>query len=389
MKIAYYYHYPVLVKNDKIFIPSFLGVFIESLAENVGELYLVMHEIYEDSEGMYSFELKSNKIKLLSLGQITPAWHRHFFHKSILMRKLEKLKNINFFIVRSPTPLSFFFKRYLNSCKVVYMIVGDYGEGAEHFKIKTLREWVMVQYLKLNDKLFVKSMKETDVLVNSPALFKKYKDISKSIHLIRTTTLSENDISLRTDVLKGSEINLLYTGRFDWSKGLLELLNSFIILRRKYNNIILNFAGWEDDNLKPVENRIIKLANEAHVSNYIIFHGRKSVGKELNDVYKRCDIYILPSYNEGFPRTIWEAMANGLPVIATKVGAIPEYLAHMENSILINTKSEVEIANAVELIMSDEGLRQKIIRNGYLLARESTLELQTKRLVSILKLFNE
>jgi glycosyltransferase involved in cell wall biosynthesis len=384
MKIAYYYHYPVLVQNRKLYLPGFLGVFIDSLAQNIDELILVMHEINIDNDGMHNYELKSNNIKFITLGLITPAWHRHLFHKKILRGKLEKLRNINFLIVRAPTPLSFFFKQYLKSCKVVYMIVGDYAEGAEHFKIKTLRDWVMVQYLKLNDKLFVKSMKETDVLVNSPALFKKYKSISKSIHLIKTTTLSENDITTRTDVLKGTEINLLYTGRFDWSKGLLELLNSFIALRSKYSNIRLNFAGWEDDNSKPVENKIMQLAIDAGVLKWIVFHGRKNVGKDLNDVYKRCDIYILPSYNEGFPRTIWEAMANGLPVIATKVGAIPDYLTNQENSILINTRSEKEIVDAVELVLSNNFLRQKLIQNGYLLARESTLEIQTTNLVSIL-----
>jgi glycosyltransferase involved in cell wall biosynthesis len=93
---------------------------------------------------------------------------------------------------------------------------------------------------------------------------------------------------------------------------------------------------------------------------------------------------VIPSYEEGFPRTIWEAMANSLPVVATTVGAIPRYLSHQKDAILIKPKSTTDIANAIIALIENTELRKTLIRNGMIQAENNTLEFQTKQLLTII-----
>jgi glycosyltransferase involved in cell wall biosynthesis len=103
-------------------------------------------------------------------------------------------------------------------------------------------------------------------------------------------------------------------------------------------------------------------------------------------MYRNADIFVLPSYHEGFPRTIWEALANSCPIIVSKVGSIPYVLENGLNAILINPKSELEIVNAVMELINNPDLRMKIIKNGYQFSKSSKLEITTKFLVD--KIYN-
>ncbi|MCO1498175.1 glycosyltransferase, partial [Limosilactobacillus reuteri] len=88
------------------------------------------------------------------------------------------------------------------------------------------------------------------------------------------------------------------------------------ILSNKYK-IIIDIVGWEEQGSFSYEKALKQIAIENGIGEKIIFHGKKEIGPELNTYYRNADIYAIPSYHEGFPRTIWEAMANSLPVIAT------------------------------------------------------------------------
>ena len=179
---------------------------------------------------------------------------------------------------------------------------------------------------------------------------------------------------------------MLYTGRIDVAKGLLELVEATSILIKENYRLVLNIVGWEQDNVaRLVENKMIALAKNLGIEKQLIFHGRKTVGPELNKMYQQADVYVIPSYHEGFPRTIWEAMANSLPVIATKVGGIPSYLTHEKNAILIETKSVNEIVIGIKRMVSDSMLRKNIIVEGFELAKLNTLEVQTEKMISIVK----
>ena len=180
-------------------------------------------------------------------------------------------------------------------------------------------------------------------------------------------------------------IHLLYTGRFDFSKGLIELVHAFKILCNARPNLRLHFVGWEDNPNKPVLNALFEKVKENSLDELVQFHGRKKIGAELNRMYFNSDIYIIPSFHEGFPRTIWEAMGQSTPVIATKVGGIPFLLDDKENALLIEPKIVNEIVDAVESLISDQFLRRKIIANGYEKAKTVTLQNQSKLLISQIK----
>jgi len=384
MRLGFYYHIPVFVSdNGDFYLPGYLGVFVDALAKELEQLVLVMHTTKDISNSDYL--LKSKNITLVNLDNKTPAWHRMFFHKKILNEKLKEIVNCEILLVRSPSPLAPYFHKYLKQAKLVFLIVGDYQSGAAQMKINGIRDRFIRLFLFYNNFLFKKQIRKTDIIVNSPELALKYKNASKSIGLIKTTTLSEKDFFDRKDTCTGEMIHLLYTGRIDTAKGLFELLEAFAQLKNEIQKIQLHFVGWEDHPDKPVEMLLQKRVKELNINHSVTFHGKKKVGDELNGMYRMADIYIIPSYHEGFPRTIWEAMANGLPVIATKMGSIPYYLKNNQEALLIEPKNVSQLKDAINSIIENVELRRKIISNGKKLAVENTLEKQTLILVDLLK----
>ncbi len=377
------------IKEDKVYLPSYLGVFIDSLASEVSILYLLMHEAMEHEYISCDYALKSSNIHWINLGLKTPAWYRAIFHKKILKHKLKLIDECDAIIVRSPSPLAPYFNQYCSKVKIWFMIVGDYLEGSGHMVNKSFRNKMIYLFLKYNDRLFRKQIMQTNIMVNSPALFDKYKDFAKSIHLIKTTTLSQHDFFSRDNTCKENVIKLLFTGRIDPAKGLFELLEAISVLVSKDINVELNIVGWETDNNKPVEKQLVQYATELKMNDCVYFHGFKSVGEELNQMYRNADLYVLPSYHEGFPRTVWEAMANSLPVIVTNVGGIPDQLTHMKNCVMINPKDVDSIVEAVVRLVNDSDLRELLIKNGIELAKSNTLEVQSKRIIEIMQTINE
>jgi glycosyltransferase involved in cell wall biosynthesis len=385
MKLAFYYHVPLASKDGQLFAPSYFGVFLDSLASNVAALYLVFHEANDSQALECDYQLTNHNIRWVNLGLKTPAWHRDLFYQKVLKNKLDDIQHCDAFIVRSPSPLAPYFHQFIsNNTTLFFMVVGDYLDGATHLKSSTFRDRIIYQYLKYNDRNFTKAIKKTNLLVNSIGLFEKYQKIAKSIHLIKTTTLSTADFYSREDTCQSNSIQLLYTGRIDVAKGLIELVEATHILIQEKYPVVLNIVGWEQDDVaRPVENKMITLAKKLGIENQLIFHGRKKVGPELNKMYQQADLYVIPSYHEGFPRTIWEAMANSLPVIATKVGGIPTYLTHEKNAMLIEPKSVQEIVRGIKKMANDSVLRKKIIVEGFELVKSNTLEVQTKKMITI------
>lgn len=381
MKLGFYYHIVGHIDGDNIWFPGYIGLFIDSIAEEVEELVLLFHNS-EKKENSQDYTLQKENIRLVSLGRPEAAWKRSFFHK----KYLNKVKTIeaDAWLLRSPTPFGPYFHKYVDVDRLFYFVVGNYNEGQKFFKIRSIRDLFIKLYIKHNHTLFERQLKNQNILVNSPQLFDRYKETARSINLVKTTTLLDNSFFDREDTCEKDVVKILYTGRIDFAKGLVELTLAFSEVRKKLKDkkLELHFVGWESGERAVCTQKLQKLVKTQAIENCVFFHGKKKVGEELNAMYKMADIYAIPSHHEGFPRTIWEAMSQGLPVIATTVGAIPYYLTDEQNVILISPKSIEEIVNAIYNLILNKELRKRIIKNGYALAGENTLKSQAIKLIN-------
>ncbi len=114
--------------------------------------------------------------------------------------------------------------------------------------------------------------------------------------------------------------NILFVGNLKKEKGCMDLLESFVQLSLRYPELKLYFAGT--GTMLPI---MKKRCVEAQLQNRVQFLG-KVKHATLNYWYNAASVVSLPSYNEGVPNVLLEAMACGTPVVATNVGGIPEIM---------------------------------------------------------------
>lgn len=126
----------------------------------------------------------------------------------------------------------------------------------------------------------------------------------------------------------------LFVGRAERRKGINELMSSIEVLAETKSE--MHWVG-------PV------YQNKATANSLNIFHGEISDTEELKAIFDQCQVLITPSHSEGMPNVILEAMARGLAVISTAVGAIPEMISD-ENGRLIKPGSKKELRKAIREI---------------------------------------
>lgn len=89
-------------------------------------------------------------------------------------------------------------------------------------------------------------------------------------------------------------------------------------------------------------------------------HGVAPNSPELHRLYAQADVFVLPSRGDCTPLVIAEAMASGLPVVATDVGALPELVSHGSNGLVVPAQSPRELAEALRSLVSDIDMRRRM-----------------------------
>lgn len=122
-------------------------------------------------------------------------------------------------------------------------------------------------------------------------------------------------------------------------------------------------AGPEETNLK-------KLAKDLKIDGIIEFAGHIK-HDELPEYLSRADIFVRPSRSEGLGTAFLEAMSRGLPVIATRVGGISDFLTDGETGIFCRENDLHDLAEKIDRLISDDALRNKLSENGKRLVQKS------------------
>jgi glycosyltransferase involved in cell wall biosynthesis len=157
-------------------------------------------------------------------------------------------------------------------------------------------------------------------------------------------------------------VRIGYIGSLTQSKGIEDLVNAANIVLKKYENIEFKIAGSWRKQEEEIKNRILYFINKNKINNNIELLGFIS-DDEKESFFLGIDIFAFPSWDEGQPLVILEAMAAGCPVIATEdVGAIPDTVIDGETGILVEKQNPEEIAKAIVYLIKNPGTRAKMGR---------------------------
>jgi UDP-glucose:(heptosyl)LPS alpha-1,3-glucosyltransferase len=125
-----------------------------------------------------------------------------------------------------------------------------------------------------------------------------------------------------------------------------------------------------------------RLAEQLHVSDRVIFAGSRS---DLPEIYPAADAFVLPTLYETFALVCLEAMASGLPVLASPVGGIEDYLVDGANGFHIQ-RDPAEIAGKLDLVLNDSSLHARLRESGLATAQDYSWDKIARQ---YLNLFNE
>ncbi len=156
-----------------------------------------------------------------------------------------------------------------------------------------------------------------------------------------------------TPVRAGPARLILFLGVVGERKGAFDLLEAFALARSQCGGLELSIGG------KGAVERARTEARRLGVADNVDFCGW--VGAEAREaLLQRADIFVLPSRNEGLPMSVLEAMARGLPVIATPVGGLPELIEDGVNGLLVPPGDANALARAIVKLASDPTARQAL-----------------------------
>ena len=155
----------------------------------------------------------------------------------------------------------------------------------------------------------------------------------------------------KTTYETGETMTILHVGRFDVPKNHAGLLEAFRLLRETHPECRLRLVG--DGDLRA---DMEALAKEKGVSDAVEFCGMQS---NVYPYLHNADIFTLPSIYEGNPMTIIEAMGTGLPIVASRVGGIPDMIHDGESGILVGPEPQSICAGFTRLV-EDGALRQRL-----------------------------
>ncbi|MDQ2178489.1 glycosyltransferase family 4 protein [Marinifilum sp. D714] len=154
------------------------------------------------------------------------------------------------------------------------------------------------------------------------------------------------------------KFRLLFLGLIGDNKGVFDLIKIIAKSRRQFEGKLeLVIAGNGE------VDRLTNTISKWKVQKIVHFNGwaNEEMKEEL---FRSSDAFILPSYKEGLPLSILEAMSYGLPIISTKVGGIPDLIHKGKNGILVVPGNQRAIKNAIVKLMTNQGLCKNYSQNS-------------------------
>lgn len=166
-----------------------------------------------------------------------------------------------------------------------------------------------------------------------------------------------NAKKFKRDMSKKERLNILYIGRIERNKGIKYILEACKELNEKGIDFCLHFAGKEENPGEFIQDF------EKCLKKRFIFHGIIS-GNKKTELFKSCDVFLLPSLFEGLPMSLLETMSFGLIPIVTAVGSIPTIVINRHNGIIIEKHNSNSIVIAIQELIDNDNYLTVLSKNA-------------------------
>lgn len=250
------------------------------------------------------------------------------------------------------------------------------GYTSENIKV-CFYEWLERKFLSRCDAIICVAYAQKEILKHFNVTAKKKFVVHNAVTIPTNTPNPSNHNSLKKAYnLPENSCLLISAGRLSPEKGHDCLIQAISIAKEKSARIYLLICG----------DGIWKKHLESLLSKYNVGDRCKLLGfrRDMNNILQEMDIFVLPSRTEGLPNVILESFAYAKPVIATKVGGVPEIVKHNYNGILVPSESPRMMADAIIKLSNDPKKRKEMGAAGlHTVSKSFTFEKQYKKLESI------
>lgn len=180
---------------------------------------------------------------------------------------------------------------------------------------------------------------------------------TKNVEVLANCVTSPGNLDDNLNLNRNGKVDMLYLGRIEPNKGMDYLLEAMKILKKEGRAFTLHFAGVEQGKNGYIERF------QSILGKQFIYEGVVS-GTQKTDLFKRCQIFVLPSFYEGLPISLLETMSYGLVPVVTDVGSIGEYVKNGENGLLLKVKDAQSIVEALDKLSRHDELLQRLSANA-------------------------
>jgi len=197
----------------------------------------------------------------------------------------------------------------------------------------------------------------------------------------------DNELQLKFDTIRDERhkdsLHVLFLSNLTRAKGVFDAIEACRLLISNEINVCFTFAGeWPADHTREGVERLV---GNYGLQENVRFAGVVT-GQAKRELLQNADVFILPSYNEGLPVSILEAMAWGLPVVTTRVGAIPELITDGENGFLVEPGDIEALVDRLRTLSRSPDLRRSMgIRNSRIARDAYTVESFSKSFLHVIR----
>lgn len=372
MIIGYHYHIPGIIKNNKFYTSAQQGLFIETLSTYVKKIICYLHFPNDDDLATMDYIIENKNVVLINIGNHDSVYNRTIFPEKYL-NKINP-KDFDILFLRGPSPLVPYLLFKYKTCLITLLIVGDYSKEHAIHNIINFKKLIIYFWSKIYNIFQDYFVKKHLLLLNNKWQYKDYLPHQKNIGLVSTSLMSKVNYYKRIDTCNNKRKNILFVGRIDKNKGIVDISKAVIYLVSKNVDVMFNIVGYENIEDNIIES-VFNLFKKNKIAHLIKFHGHVPFGDTLFKYYRDADIFVNASRsNEGFPRTLWESFSQCLPVVTTNVGGIGYTIVNEKNALFFDARSYKSMALNIQKLIDNQNLRRSIIKNSFQLAMDNSFE---------------